>query len=366
MKEITIADKKIGAGHPCFIIAEAGVNHKLDKDDLKKINAKSSVEAAFRMIDAAKKAGADAIKFQSYKTEKLQYSGTKKPRYQVKNVGDDSEISYLELLKKLETTEKEQIKIADYCKKKGIIFLSTPYDEDSATFLDEIINVPIFKLASIELNNHFFIKYLIKKQKPIILSTGLSNINDVKDAVEIFKKQNFLDKLILLQCTSDYPAKLNEVNLNVLLNYQKQFPETPVGFSDHTNTFVASVGAVAMGAKVIEKHFTLDKSLKGPDHSASSNPDELLKFVKNIREVEKTIGSSEKFITEGEKKNLTMRKYLVIAPQKEGEIITESMLRTLRTGDGVLPTQKNLQKIIGKKLKKNVDKLSPFDWKMIK
>jgi sialic acid synthase SpsE len=270
------------------------------------------------------------------------------------------------MLKNLETSRNDQIKISDYCKKKRIMFLSTPYDKESADFLDKVIDVPMFKLASIELNNHIFIRYIAKKGKPFLLSTGLSTMDDVRNVVKIAKKEGFVDRMILLQCTSDYPAKTKYLNLNVLKTYMKEFPDMLFGFSDHSSTDIASVGAVAIGAAIVEKHFTLDKSFKGPDHSSSLDVDGLKEWVAHIREIEASMGSYEKKITKAEKGNKSMRKYLVITPQKRGTIIQENMLRTMRTGEGVLPIDKNLKDIVGKKLKKEIKKSKPFSWDMIK
>jgi len=349
----------------CFVIAEAGVNHKLNSNDLKKLGVSSSLEVAYRMVDIAKNAGVDAIKFQSFYAEKLIYEGVEKPEYQRLILGDEKEISYFNLIKSLETSEEDQIKIANYCREKEIIFLSTPYDEKSADFLDAIIDVKAFKLASIELNNHLFIKYVANKKKPIILSTGLSNFVDVKNVVEMARQEGFADRLILLQCTSNYPTKSPEINLNVIKTYRDEFPDIEIGFSDHSPSFIASIGAVALGAIVIEKHFTLDKSFEGPDHSSSLNPKELNEWVKSTREISVSLGSYEKKLTNSEKKNLSMRKYVVIIPQEKDQIIEEKMLTTMRTGKGILPINENLMKIIGKRLKIKIDKPIPLSWDMI-
>ncbi len=365
MGKIKIGNKLIGKGQPCFIIAEAGVNHILEPEDLKKIGAASALEVAFRLVDSAKEAGADAIKFQSIIAKNLQYQGTKKPQYQVDNVGNDDEISYFDMLKGLETTKEDQLKIAEYCKNKGIMFLSTPYDKESADFLDKEIGVPLFKLASIELNNHLFVNYVAKKGKPMIISTGLSSMDDVVNAVETAKKQGYADRIILLQCTSDYPAKADEINLNVLKTYKKTFPDMLFGFSDHSPTDTASIGAVAIGAVVVEKHFTLDKNSKGPDHSSSLDAAELKEWVRHVREIEKATGLYEKKITESEKRNLSMKKYIVITPQKKGSIIEEGMLDAMRTGSGIAPTSDNITKIIGKKLKQDIKEVMPLTWDIL-
>ncbi|MFX0138387.1 MAG: N-acetylneuraminate synthase family protein [Candidatus Hodarchaeota archaeon] len=349
----------------CYIIAEAGVNHVLNDNDLEKLGVSSPLEVAFKMVDAAKEAGVDAIKFQSFTAENLQFKGVEKPQYQKNNVGNDNKITYFDLIKNLETSTQDQIQIANYCKEKGITFISTPYDNESVDFLDEIIDIPFFKLASIEVNNHLFLKYVAQKGKTILLSTGLSTFEDVKEVVEIARQEGFVDNLILLQCTTNYPTEFSDINLNVLKTYQKEFPDIKIGFSDHSPSYTASIGAVALGSIVVEKHFTLNKNFEGPDHASSLNPSELEEWVKRIRELSLSLGSYDKIITESEKKNLTMRKFLVITPQKKDTIIKENLLRTMRTGDGILPTEKNLKKIISKRLKIDINKLTPLNWDII-
>lgn len=362
---INLLHKTIRQDRHSFIIAEAGVNHVINSSDLRKIKAKDTLEVALRMIDLAKDAGADAVKFQSFTAKSLQYQGAKKPAYQVVNVGSDQAVSYYNLINNLETSYEDQIKIAKYCQKKGIIFFSTPYDNDSADFLDKILNVPLFKLASIELNNHLFIRYVARKNKPMILSTGLSTMEDVRHVVQIARREKFAHRLILLQCTSAYPTQAKDINLNVLKTYRSEFPDIIYGLSDHSQTDTASIGAVALGAHVLEKHFTLDKTFTGPDHSSSLSPPEFKEWVTHIREIEMELGTTKKLITKSEKSNLAMRKYLVISPQKEGTIIREDMLKTMRTGRGILPIDKNLNRIMGKELKHNVDQLTPFRWELI-
>jgi N,N'-diacetyllegionaminate synthase len=368
--DIVINNKKIGnrckEDNNCFIIAEIGVNHILEQDDMAEIGAKTPLEVAFKMIDAAKEAGVDAVKFQSFKAENLQFKGTKKPAYQNDTIDSTKEEKdYYKLIKSLETTNEDQIKIADYCKEKGIIFFSTPYDYESTDFLNNVINVPLFKLASIESNNHLFIRYVAKKGKPILLSTGLSDMENIRHIIEIARKDGFSKKLVILQCTSNYPTKPKDINLNVLKTYMKEFPDIQFGFSDHSQDDTASIGAVAIGAVVVEKHFTLNKNFKGPDHAASLETENLKKWVNNIRNIEISMGSYKKSITDVERNNMTMMKYLVITPQKKGTIINENMLKTMRTGNGILPIDNNLEKVIGKKINKDINELTPLTWDMI-
>jgi sialic acid synthase SpsE len=223
----------------------------------------------------------------------------------------------------------------------------------------------LFKLASIESNNHLFIRYVAKKGKPILLSTGLSDMENIRHIIEIARKDGFSKKLVILQCTSNYPTKPKDINLNVLKTYMKEFPDIQFGFSDHSQDDTASIGAVAIGAVVVEKHFTLNKNFKGPDHAASLETENLKKWVNNIRNIEISMGSYKKSITDVERNNMTMMKYLVITPQKKGTIINENMLKTMRTGNGILPIDNNLEKVIGKKINKDINELTPLTWDMI-
>ena len=360
---IKIRDRLIGPGQPCFIIAEAGVNHVLEKEDLEKINLKSPLEVAYKMVDVVKESGADAIKFQSFSATELQIKDTKKPKYQVNKYKN---ISYYDLIKKLETSKEDQKKIANYCKKKGVIFLSTPYDNKSVDFLDSELNVPIFKLASIELTNHLFLRYVAKKGKPLIISTGLSTLMDVKKVINISRREHFSDRIVLLQCTSNYPTLPKDIHLNVLKTYKKEFPGILIGLSDHSPSDTASLGAVVLGASVVEKHFTLNKNFKGPDHHASLDIAELKNWVKHIREIEDSLGSYEKKVVSVEKDNEAMKKFLVITPQKKGTLIQEHMLKAMRTGRGIAPLEENLNKIIGKRLKRDIKELTILTWDLIK
>ena len=262
-----IGSKKIGPSNPVFIIAEAGVNHN------------NKLSLAFKMIDLASKSDADAIKFQSFITDNMQLKESKKPRYQRKLPW-----SYYEQLKKSESSFDFQKKLINYCKKKKIIFLSTPYDEESVDFLIKM-KVPALKISASDTTNHLFLKYIAKQKKPIILSTGLSTISDVDKSVKLLKKLKMKNNLVLLQTTSDYPTPNHDVNLRVILEYVKKF-NLPVGLSDHTPDYIASLGAVAMGACVLEKHFTLNKKLSGPDQSSSLDPREFKNWISKVREME--------------------------------------------------------------------------------
>jgi len=343
-----IGSKKIGASNPVFIIAEAGVNHN------------NKLSLAFKMIDLASKYGADAIKFQSFITDNMQLKESKKPRYQKKLPW-----SYYEQLKKSESSFDFQKKIINYCKKKKIIFISTPYDEESVDFLIKM-NIPALKISASDTSNHLFLKYIAKQKKPIILSTGLSTISDVDKSVKLLKKLKMKNNLVLLQTTSDYPTPNHDVNLRVLLEYVKKF-NLPVGLSDHTPDYIASLGAVAMGACVLEKHFTLNKKLSGPDQSSSLDPIEFKNWISKVREMEIILGKQKKFITNSEKENLTMRKILTIKPAKKNSKIVLNLLAAKRGNiRGILPLEQNINKILGKKLTRTILSETQFTWNMIK
>jgi N,N'-diacetyllegionaminate synthase len=348
MLKIFLKNREISNKKPVFIIAEAGVNHN------------NKLSLAFKMIDIAKKSGADAIKFQTFRADAIQLKNAIKPNYQnkIKN------LNYYDIIKSLETNFIDQKKIFEYCNKKRIIFLSTPYDEKSADFLDSL-GVLAFKISSSDLTNHFLLKHVAKKNKPILLSTGLADSKLVDSAINLFKKMNMINNLILLHTTSDYPAQNNQINLKVILEYIKKY-KILIGYSDHTQNSIASLGAVSLGACVIEKHFTINRKLPGPDQSSSLEPKELEEWIKKIRMMELSLGSSKKFITKSEMKNLTMRKVLVIRSANKGTKISSEILIAMRgKKTGILPLEKNIKKIIGKKLQKNIKNTQEFSWDMI-
>ena len=347
-KILNLKNKIIGKGKPIFIIAEAGVNHN------------NNLTLAFKMIDTAKKSGADAIKFQTFKVDKTQLKNSIKPNYQ-KSIRKN----YYDIIKSLETNFNDQKKIFEYCKKKKILFLSTPYDLDSADFLFEL-GVKAFKISASDFTNHFLVEHVAKKRLPIFISTGLSSWKDVDSTINLLKKHNMLHKTILMQTTSDYPSKYDEINLRVIPEFSKKY-DVLTGFSDHTPNDLASLGAIALGSCTVEKHFTLDKNLPGPDQSSSLNPLELTQWVNKIRIMEKLLGTNKKYITKSEKKNLSMKKILVLTPALKDTKITLKHLLSLRGNkNGVSPLSENIKKIIGKKLKKNITKNTQFSWKLVR
>jgi len=320
-----------------FIIAEAGVNHN------------GNMNMAYQMIGVARNAGVDAVKFQNFKTELLAKRDLEKETYQKENSYDVE--SQFEMLKRLELSEGETISLKEYSEKAGLKFISTPYDRESVDLLERI-GVDQFKVGSGEITDLPFLEYIAKKQKPMIISTGASYINEIEEAVEVISAYN--KEIILLHCTSCYPTRLKDVNLDAMKTLMQIF-EFPVGYSDHTTGIYVSVAAVAIGAKVIEKHFTLDKELSGPDHKASLNPDELKEFVAAIREIETAMGDYEKRPCDSEEETRLKgrRSILTKSRIRKGEVITEDLLITKRPGTGIPP--KRLREIIGKRAKRDME-----------
>jgi len=244
------------------------------------------------------------------------------------------------------------------------MFLSTPYDEKSVDFLDAI-GVPAFKIASTDLSNHILLKYVTKKHKPIILSTGLSDLQLVKQTIQLIEKHRMKKKLIILHTNSDYPTKSSDVNLRVISDYINRF-DVLVGYSDHTQDEIASLGAITLGACILEKHFTLNRSLPGPDQSSSLEPVELMDWIKKIRIMEKSLGSNRKNITTSEKKNLSMRKVIILKPIKKGMLVTSNHIVAMRGNkNGVLPTEQNIKKILGRRVSQDLNELTQFSWNLI-
>lgn len=333
-----------------FIIAEAGVNHNGD------------IDTALRLVDMAKKAGADAIKFQTFKSERLVAFSTPKAKYQKANTGSNE--SQLEMLKRLELTNDNFKRLFSYCRKKGIFFISTPFDEKSADMLDRL-GMNIFKIPSGEITNKPLIQHIATKNKPVILSTGMSYLNEVEKAVEwiydIWNKSGFNQQLTLLHCVSNYPAHAEDVNLYAMNTLKTAFGLS-VGYSDHTLGIEIPIAAVAIGAKVIEKHFTLDRNMKGPDHKASLEPDELKAMVKAIRNVEKAMGDGIKRPTEKEDETRIIARRSLVAKRdiKKGDVIRSGDIIIKRPGSGILPEFKDIIK--GMKAGKNIKADSVIKW----
>ncbi len=347
---IRIGNKTIGDGCPCFIVAEAGVNHN------------GSLDLAKQLVDAAVTAGTDAVKFQTFKTEDLILDDIEKASYQ-KGTTSAGE-SQTEMLKRLEIDKAFHVELFKYCEEKNILFLSTCYDEDSLNLLVEL-GVPAIKIASTDTTNLLFLEKVAKTGKPVILSTGMCSLSEIEQAYQCLK-ENECKELALLKCTSTYPTDPKEVNLNAMVTMNNSF-EAVIGFSDHTEGVGASPYAVAMGASIVEKHFTLDKNLEGPDHQASLSPDELILWVKEMRKVEQMLGSREILSSQSEKETKkALQKHLVSEVDlKNGDTITRENIAAKRTGGrGICALE--FYNVLGLELTCDIPKNQPIDWSDLK
>lgn len=320
-----------------FLIAEAGVNHN------------GSLDTALKLCDLAKIAGADAVKFQTWITENIVLRGAPQANYQQKNT--EKRIDQYTLLKELELNFKQFQEINDYCKEIDLQFLSTPDDLESLYFLVKEIGLEIIKVGSGEITNLPFLREVGLISKQIILSTGMSNLVDIDSAINALGNPDE-KRLILLQCTSSYPCPYEFANLNVIKSLKDKYKYN-IGFSDHTEGILASVGAVAIGAKVIEKHFTIDKQMKGPDHKCSLEPSEFKKMVSQIRLLEKLLGENNKCLQDIEKdaRDKVTKMIVAKAPIKKGTIFDTTNINLLRSGKKGLNGQ-NWESLIGKKAKR--------------
>jgi N,N'-diacetyllegionaminate synthase len=322
-----------------LIIVEAGVNHN------------GSIELAQKMIDAAVEAGADAIKFQTFKAEKVVSRYAPKAEYQKKTTTDGE--SQLEMIKKLELDATAHQTLIDYCKKRNIQFLSTPFDFESIDLLDEL-GLDIFKIPSGEITNLPYLRKIGVLRKKIVLSTGMATLGDIEDALDVLMEAGTVrENMTVLHCNTEYPTPMQDVNLRAMLTIGAAFPGVQVGYSDHTLGIEVPIAAVAMGATVIEKHFTLDRNMEGPDHKASLEPDELKAMVKAIRNIEKAFGSGIKQASPSELKNKPIARKSIVAARdiKKGEEFTEENLTTKRPGTGISPMR--WDEMIGRTAGKN-------------
>lgn len=305
-----------------LIIAEAGVNHN------------GSLERAKEMALAAKKAGADIVKYQTAVPEQVVSRFAEKADYQKQQTG--SEESQLEMIKKIHFGFEEHRQLKEYCDEIGIRYLSTPFDLDSIDFL-ATLDMSVWKIPSGEITNLPYLEKVAALKKPLILSTGMSMLSEIEDALAVLE-ENGCEDVTLLHCNTEYPTPMEDVNLLAMRDLEEQFA-LPVGFSDHTLGIEADIAAAALGACVIEKHFTLDKTLEGPDHQASLEPDELEAMVCAIRNIEKALGTGEKHVTPSEAKNRPIARKSIVAKRaiKKGEVFTAENLTTKRPGDGISP-----------------------------
>ncbi len=331
---ISIGSRRVGAGQPCFIIAEAGVNHNGDP------------AMARELIAAARASGADAVKFQTWITEKLVSPEARMAEYQVANTGREE--SQFAMLKRLELSQAQFTELQAECARQGVLFLSTPDEPDSADFLERL-GVPLFKIGSGEVTNLPYLRHVARKGRPVILSTGMSTLDEVRAAVRAFEAEG-LRELVLLHCVSQYPADPADCNLRAMDTLREAFGH-PVGFSDHTMSADVSLAAVARGACVIEKHLTLDRALPGPDHQASLEPAEFTDMVRRIRLVESALGNGMKEPTaaELETRKVVQRSIVAARALPAGRVLALDDLSLLRAPGGLPPA--DLEKLVGRELR---------------
>lgn len=336
-KTVKIGNKVIGEDYPCFLIAEIGINHN------------GEVSLAKQLVDIAVTSGADAVKFQKRDIDSLL---TKEMQNRPYDGAHSFGYTYGEHRRYLELKERDFIELKKYCDKKRICFLASGWDRKSIDFLDDL-GVKALKTASADLTNIPFLEYVAKKGKPLLVSTGMADMSEVKKAVSAIEKIN--DQIVLLQCTSVYPCKFEDVNLNVIKTYKKEFGPL-IGYSGHEQGIAVSLCAVVMGAVIVERHFTIDRSLKGPDHAASLEPQGLYKLIRDIRSYEKALGSCEKKCLSVEKPiRAKLAKSLVSACRiPKGTRITRRMLTEKSPGTGIMPYRIN--EVIGRKTKRVIEK----------
>ena len=348
MKAFKINKRPIDENEPCFIIAEAGVNHN------------GSLEMALELVRNARKIGADCVKFQTFKAESVITKQAPKAKYQLEVTSPEE--SQFEMLKKLELTHEDYLRIIEECNRCGITFLSTPYNEEDADFLNAL-GVSAFKIASGQIVELAFLEYVAMLGKPMILSTGMASLAEVYDAVMTIKAAGN-EQVAILQCTTNYPSKNEDANIRAMVSMGKAM-DLIYGYSDHVEENHACYAAVALGAKIIEKHFTLDRNLPGPDHKASLNVEEFGKLISGIRKTEVALGSPVKTPSEREVQNIIgMRRSIVLNQSlKKGEIFTEENMVFKRPATGIAPKRK--KELIGKRAAVDIDRDVPLKENMV-
>ncbi|MFQ5809861.1 MAG: N-acetylneuraminate synthase [Armatimonadota bacterium] len=348
MQAVMIGDRRVGHGEPVYVVAEAGVNHNGD------------IEMAKKMIAAAADAGADAVKFQTWRTEAIISRDAPKAEYQKSDAGDHE--TMFEMEKALELPPEAFAELKRDTEDAGLIFLSSPFDEPSVDVLAEL-DVAAFKVPSGELTNLSLLRHIARKGRPMIISTGMTTLGEVESAVEaVTSEQN--EQIVLLHCTSCYPTALSDCNLRAMPTLRVAFGR-PVGYSDHTEGVTAAVAAVALGACMIEKHFTLDKALPGPDHKASLEPDELGDLVRSIRDCETALGSASKGPTAAEADVKAAARKSIVAARAipAGTRITADMLALKRPGTGLKPDA--LELVIGQVAAQDIAEDALLEWGML-
>jgi N-acetylneuraminate synthase/N,N'-diacetyllegionaminate synthase len=341
-------NRRIGHEQPTFVIAEAGVNHNGD------------VEMAERLVDAASAAGADAVKFQTWVTEKLVLPEAAMAEYQARNTGERE--SQFAMLKRLELSYSDFRRLKAYCDQRGICFLSTPDEEGSADFL-ESLNVPGFKIGSGELTNLPYLAHLATKKRPLILSTGMGDLDEVRAAVDTIRA-NGDPPLAVLHCVSNYPTEAADCNLDAMATLRAAL-DVPVGFSDHTIGLAVPLAAVALGACIIEKHLTLDLGLPGPDHVVSATPDDLRAMIHGIRSVEAARGDGVKAPRESElgTRRLVRKSLVAQAVVPAGAPLESRMLCAMRPATGISPAE--LTRVVGRRARRTIEKGEILSWEML-
>lgn len=344
-----IGRKEIGEGRPAFIIAEAGVNHN------------GSIETAKKLVDIAKKSGADAVKFQTFKAEKLVTGYAAMAEYQQKNTGKQD--SQFDMLKKLELSFDDFKILKNYCDQAGIIFLSTPFDFESAEFLNSL-EIDAYKISSGDLTNIPLLDSISNYKKPVILSSGMATLGEIEEAVNYLHNNDLAD-LAVLHCVSNYPADIKNVNLKAMLTIKNAF-NVVTGYSDHTEGILIPSAAAALGASIIEKHFTIDKKMEGPDHKASLEPHELEQMINNIRMVEASIGNGIKTFCSSEIDTMKAARKSIVASRKisKGQMIQRQDIDFKRPGTGLSPAF--YKDVIGKTADVDIDADQPINFNMLK
>ena len=334
---IDIAGRKIGPGHPCFVIAEAGVNHDGDADMAK------------QLVDVAAEAGADAVKFQTFTAERVIAHGAPKANYQIETTGAGE--SQFDMLKRLELPPGAFGELMDYCRQRDILFLSSPFDEASADLLADL-GVAAFKIPSGEITNLPFLAHVARYGKPMIVSTGMAYLSEVETAVRAIEEANNRE-FVLLQCVSNYPTDPADANLRAMHTMAMAF-NAPVGYSDHTSGIEVPLAAVALGACAVEKHFTLDRGLAGPDHRASLEPHELAAMIHGIRKVEAALGHGRKepAVTEANTAAVARKSLVAARDIPAGATLTEGLIDIKRPGNGLPPAMRPY--LVGRSLRIDV------------